>query len=95
MKKKSRAERHAEVIEEAIREARKVAMSDGAIELAKRSHGRYGVWTDADEKRLRDGIVLIPSNGPRPMVYELQSAKKAKSFVGSEEEQEDEEETES
>jgi len=81
MAKKTRAERHAEVIEDAIKEARAVAATDGAKELFQRSKGKMGHWTLADEKRLREGLILIPTDGPRPIEYWLQSAKKAKAIA--------------
>lgn len=57
------ADRAAERIETAIKAARAVAATAEAHELHRRSKGKSGSWTAADEQRLRDGVIITPG-GP-------------------------------
>lgn len=57
------ADRAAERIETAIKAARAVAATPEAKELHRRSKGKSGSWTAADEQRLRDGVIATPA-GP-------------------------------
>jgi len=41
--------------------ARDVAATEGAQEVARRSGGKLGVWTKADEELLSRGIVRTPA----------------------------------
>jgi hypothetical protein len=46
-------------LEDVIAEARRVAASEGARELARKSGGRQGTWTAQDEANLRAGFMMI------------------------------------
>jgi len=56
-------EEQAAKIEAAIVAARAVAATPEARALARRTGGKFGVWTAEDEARLRRGEIAIPNGG--------------------------------